>query len=1056
METMAIPMRMAQWFLLFLILVLSESGLTAETESDPALTRFHSANSMTMRRLYKLAIPQYREFLTEYPKHEKAPQARWGLALCLHATEAYQEAADLLAGLEGSAAIADQEQLHNVWGRCLLALGEPEKAEKTFLWTIEKGGNATRKGDALACLLETLDRRKKYAELVRRADELLAVPEAAKHAQLALYYSGVAQLALKAYEPAEKMLLKLTGSGQDGELVHRAYYQLGECYERSGKLKEAAAQYQIAASQKKGSYTPASQYKLGVARILSGETQQGMRDLSEFLKNHGDSPLAPYARLYVGRGLMSSKNHRDAQTRLSELLNTEPVAAEARLWLARACARDGKHKEAAELLQDASAKHGNSPFLPELLYESGLAEMQLEQFGAAAGRFALIPEESGELSIEAQRMRAFCLHRDGKLEESVKLCDAFLARNPNHAKAPEVLFLKAEGLQRLGRVDEAQALFAKVRDAQVSDDHRGLSRLRLAKEAYDEKKYAACMEQLTPLLDLKDPGPAFAQVHFMAGDSLLRKEEWAGAATHLERFIREQPKEANVDTAMFNLALAYQKTGRMPEATRLLQTLAKSVNGQGKGKGKDVALKPSNPDAYADFCRLVYEHENDEKRKVAFLEQAAREHVPEAHYYLAWVHVAAKRDAEAIQQFGEVLRHPEHELAFDAGLQRSILQIRAEGFKDAFQTLSQLATKFPNHAKYSEVLFYRGMCLARQGEFEKAIADFAAVMEQHPDAAVADRTVYWHAWSERRRGKPDEAERLLDLFTSRYPKSPYVGEAKFERAELDLEKKRYDQAIANLEPLASDQAWMGADRDRASRVLYLLGWCHQRAGHGDASAKAFDGMLRLGGNKDRAATAAFQAGEARLTSRDYRGALADFQKAEELSRGTKAHPPSLLRLAQCLDLNGKWAECLQTAERFLAAYPESELAPQAHYCRGWSLENQKRYDDARQAYEAVLAAGKRDEVAAKAQFQMGECCFSQGKYDEALTHFTYVETRYRLDAYTGKALVEMGRTLEKQEKWPGAAERYQEVLRRFPDSTAAAAAKELLARVTERMKREKR
>jgi TolA-binding protein len=125
-------------------------------EPDPALEKYHHANSMTMRRLYKLAIPQYREFLARHADHPKAPQARWGLGLCLYSTGAYAEAADLFAGLAEKPAIQDQEQLHNLWGACLIELQKPADAERAFAWTVKNGKAPARKADALASLLDVL------------------------------------------------------------------------------------------------------------------------------------------------------------------------------------------------------------------------------------------------------------------------------------------------------------------------------------------------------------------------------------------------------------------------------------------------------------------------------------------------------------------------------------------------------------------------------------------------------------------------------------------------------------------------------------------------------------------------------------------------------------------------------------------------------------------------------------------------------------------------------------------------------------------------------------
>jgi TolA-binding protein len=1040
-------------------------GAAYGEEPDPALEKYHNANSMTMRRLYKLAVPQYREFLAQHPTHAKAPLARWGLALCLYSTNTHQEAADLFAGLAGKPEVQDQEQLHNLWGACLLELQKPAEAEKAFAWTIQNGKTPARKADALAAMLDVLSQQKKWADLAKRADDLAALEGAETYRETALYQAGMALVEQKAYAEAARRFASLAKDGKSEDLIHRANYQLGECAEQGGNLKEAQKYFAVAARQRAGAYVEAASYKLGATRILLGETEAGIQDLTAYLKAFPQSRLAPYASLYLGRGYVETRRNDAAEKQLRAVAHQAgPAAAEAKLWLARALARQerpkgDRHQAIADLLRDAPAQHKDSPFLPELLYEAATAEMHRERFPAAAALFAQIPADKGGLSAEAQRLQAFCMHRDGKYEESVKLCDAFLAANAQHEKAPEVLFLKAEGLLQLGKTEEAHAIHRQVaQQTKVGEDHRRLALVRLAKQAYDAKDWKGCLDHLAPLLDAKASGPAFVQVHFMAGDCHLRQENWEGAIRHLEHFAQNHPTQPNADTALFNLALAYQKANRPQDATRVLASLLPKSSAKGHRRTETrTEIKIDNPNAYADFCRVVYEHEKDEKRKVDFLQRAAAENVPEAHYYLAWAYVELKRDTDAIRHFGEVMKRPDHALTFDASLQRSILQIRADEFAEALKTLARLAEKHRAHPKIGEILFYRGLCLAKLDKIAEAVRDFAEVMEKHADSPVAEKAIYWRAWCERRRKNPAEAARLLALLDGKSTAGVPLADAQLEMAEMDLERGRPAEVIARLKPLADNRALLDAQPAAAERIFYALGWALYRSGDLSASAQAFERLLprakEKGGRSDRLATAAFQAGEARLALREYLAALRHFTLAEEASRDSAAHEAALLRLAQVLDLNNKWKDCQLTAEQFLKQYPQSALASQAQFTLGWALEHQKQYDAAIKVYEALVAPAKRDETAAKAHFQIGECLFAQGQYDAAMTQFTLVETRYRLPQFTSKALIEIGRILEKQGDLARAQERYKEVLRRFPDSTAVPAAKELLAGVTEKIQR---
>jgi TolA-binding protein len=89
-------------------------GDLALAENDPAMDLYYSANSLCSRRFYKLAVTEYKTFLSPYGSHPKAPLAKWGLAISLYNLGQLKEAEPLFKELAGNGAVAAQEQLHNL------------------------------------------------------------------------------------------------------------------------------------------------------------------------------------------------------------------------------------------------------------------------------------------------------------------------------------------------------------------------------------------------------------------------------------------------------------------------------------------------------------------------------------------------------------------------------------------------------------------------------------------------------------------------------------------------------------------------------------------------------------------------------------------------------------------------------------------------------------------------------------------------------------------------------------------------------------------------------
>lgn len=158
--------------------------------ADPTLDKYYNANALCRRGLFPLAIKDYESFLAKNPTHPKAPKARWGLAICYYGTGRMDKAADLFAKLAGSGHVADQEQLHNLWGSSLVELGKHAEAVKAFEWTVKNAKTPARKADALAGLTQAHSLLKDWAAAVRASDELVKLAPASPHADLARYQAA--------------------------------------------------------------------------------------------------------------------------------------------------------------------------------------------------------------------------------------------------------------------------------------------------------------------------------------------------------------------------------------------------------------------------------------------------------------------------------------------------------------------------------------------------------------------------------------------------------------------------------------------------------------------------------------------------------------------------------------------------------------------------------------------------------------------------------------------------------------------------------------------------
>ena len=122
-----------------------------------------------------------------------------------------------------------------------------------------------------------------------------------------------------------------------------------------------------------------------------------------------------------------------------------------------------------------------------------------------------------------------------------------------------------------------------------------------------------------------------------------------------------------------------------------------------------------------------------------------------------------------------------------------------------------------------------------------------------------------------------------------------------------------------------------------------------------------------------------------------------------------------------------------------------EPAAQALYDRGYTLYHQGKYLDAEASFQRFLQAYPMTELSDNAQFWIGESRFARGDSRGALAAFREVLQKYPEGNKVPDALIKEGDCLEKLGDRDGARDRYNEVRRRFPESGAAVMADDRLA-----------
>lgn len=402
-----------------------------------------------------------------------------------------------------------------------------------------------------------------------------------------------------------------------------------------------------------------------------------------------------------------------------------------------------------------------------------------------------------------------------------------------------------------------------------------------------------------------------------------------------------------------------------------------------------------------------------------------------------------KNENEALKLFSKITdNYPEHPLAADARYQRGIILLGKKDYDSARNAFEKFINSNPANELKDQAIFYLGVCYSQKKEYDRAIAEFKKIQN---NKSLRERALYEWATCEKEAGRLIPASKIYEQLISEFPASKLAYAGMLELADADFTAKKYDSALARLDKTIRT----ATDPIVKSQAMYKRGWCLFNMENWSESAKAFEEFINSAQEAKLIPTAAYQAGEARLKLREYDRALALYKKSAT-ANSPELIEQSILRIGECYGLLEKWQDSLNTYTEFLQKFPKSQFIRQAYFGIGWSYENLKKYNQARQAYKNALDMSVKDELSARCQFQIGECAMAEGNYDEAIKELIRMDVNYPFPHWRSRALLEIARALEAKNQINNAKERYKEIIQKYPGTDAEIVARERLKKLEQK------
>ncbi len=1002
----------------------------AEPGHDKSVDDYNFAAWLYNQGKYPLAAESYAAFLKTHATHEKAADARFGLAQSHFYQDRFADAATAYDALR--AATPDFPQMAEALfqlAQCRVALGQFAEAEALFGemrarfadhdladWAAARQAaclvSLERYPAATALLAPFVER---YAAGDRRVQDQPATRDLftrleaqgikAQDAFLALversqFYLGISQFNEEKWAEAQGALEAFLRRYPQSALAAEARLRLAQAQYRQEAYGAAAGAYREAAVGT-NDVAESAAFELGLALHKAGKAREAAAAFAEMARRFPAGAKAAQATLYAGMFLFEAGDHAGAEKTLAPLVAAAPAGTEeAGYWLGMSLLKQGRAAEAeaafAALLKAAPA----SSRAGEARLGLGDALLAQDKRVEAAQAFRQFVEAQPQADEAPRALYSACvaLHRAEQYKASDDACGAFLSRYSGDALAAQVVFLSGENRFLSGAPDRAAERYRELlARPEVPADTAARARFRLAWVARDAKQFKAALEALAAIRPADAGAVLAAEVRYLEGVCHAELGQSAEAVAALEAYWKQTKDRRYGEDTLLRLAAAYVAEGKRDRAVdayeRFLKTYPKSE------------LAPQARYQLADTLYDLKQFDAAVKQYEQVLkDQPTGALAPFAAFGIGLCRADQGQDDKAAEQFAAVAREfPTSELAPQARYRQARSLMARRQWAEAVEPLRALLRDTPTHALARSATVSLAYCLQEQRDWRGAAESFREAVERHADTNDLPRLHYDQAWAWREAGQTNEALRVFLALAEKFPADPLAVDANFHLAEADYARATAPDALAG-----SPNAALEAARGRYGRVLaggargpladkahYRIGWTWWLQERFAEAAAAFDAVALEFPDSELRADSLFQAGQsharagkAELAIERYKVLLEDGKYSAFPYR-----PEAGIGMADALILLGRQAEAatwLESARRELGA---SSSAAEAAFLMGKAQFDLQRYDAAIGHFEEVTGQ-TRGEVAARAQFYIGQVWQAQDQFARALVAYLRVMAIY--------------------------------------------------------------
>jgi TolA-binding protein len=973
-------------------------------------------------------IEAFQKFIKQYPKSQRAPDARFMQG------EAYMaKGLELLRQEKLSKMSSDDRVLA---GSNPAALGELNSAAAAYASVIgdysKSGLEASaqhRTGEAYynmgsweRSLKEFLKVEDKYSKSYIAPESLLGAVYANialgryQEAQASLFRleetwlpyvkepsvvfaKAIIELNRKNYPSAQKLFLQLS--------TPEARFFLGKAYLYEGKNYMAASVFEKLLKD-----FPDADFKEEV-EFLSADSFFHANDFDGaiskyqgFLKKYPDSKLRSAVVFRIGASQFNKKDYPSARSNFQSVIDKNPrdfFAPYAQFFIAESYLENKQTRDALFAYTKVTTGYGGSSVAPASGYKL-----------------------------------AWCQYLLGDYLQAVHALEGFLVLYPSNALAKNAYYLKGTALLELKKTDEALRSFQNAVDMAPASEVAEQALFMILRAEYDRGNFNSILTSYQFIFKHLPPaGSKWRALSLLyVAEAYMAMNLTEDARNIYTTIARIYPNDVSALYAQDGLVWCLAMTGDTEGAARArekLKTLKAAFADAEQPTGADaMALADSN------FNRKEFEKAYQMYEAFA-AEQPKDSYAPTALYRAGLALYRLRYYSQAVETWSRLSRDypkaPETELA---DFQIADTWFRAQKYSECVGAYEGIIARYPKSGKLPLAWLRLAQVRYNLKQDTQALEQAKTAVSSYPDSpeaadafdlaeAVFDRdpALDFKAW--------------LEDLAGRKPPGKTSGEALFRLGRRQFEKKDYADAVGNLKKFSVDYIDHPAIKD----AQFYLGEAYFQTGDMENAAAVFERFSSNYQDAKEHPVALFRLGNAYYNQKKYEEASKAYAKLSDLYPASEYIKPALFNLALCYKSIGATDQAEETYRKYYDLTGKTDDALAAL----WEIFNiQKTRGDLAGALKTLTqiygeAEGKEDGL--EAMYYMGEMNYDNSQPEEARDYWERLSQQKPVaSAWRLQGLVKLGEIYEAEKNYQEAARVYEDIARNSGKAEVSRAAAE--------------